>query len=217
MEPIAIIGISCLFPGAHTPEEFWRNLLAETDSTSSATTADMGVSPDIFFNPKKAKRDKFYALRGGYVRDFAFDPTGYQLPAEFLNSLDSLFHWPLYVAREALRDSGYLNSDIRERTGVVLGNLSFPTKTSKHLFSPLYQTALTSTLQELLQDPHFQLPRLAPPVSNSLANALISGYPAAVVSQALGLSSVHLALDAACARFVRIAGTPGTGSGSDPL
>ena len=199
MEPIAIIGISCLFPGTHTPDGFWRNLLAETDSTSSATTADMGVPPETFFNPAKGQRDKFYAMRGGYVHDFVFDPSGYQLPAAFISSLDSLFHWPLYVAREALRDSGYLNSEVGSRTGVVLGNLSFPTKTSQHLFAPLYQSALSSILQDLLHDPQFQLPRLDPPAENSLANALISGYPAAIVAQALGLSSVHLALDAACA------------------
>ena len=146
MEPIAIIGISCLFPGAHTPDDFWRNLLAETDSTSSATTADMGVPPETFFNRAKGQRDKFYAMRGGYVRDFVFDPSGYQLPAAFIRSLDSLFHWPLYVAREALRDSGYLNSEAGSHTGLVLGNLSFPTKTSQHLFAPLYQSALSSIL-----------------------------------------------------------------------
>jgi len=199
MDPIAIIGLSCLFPGARTPDEFWRNLLAETDSTSSATIDDMGVPPETFFSPLKGERDKFYALRGGYVRGFEFDSAGYQLPAEFLDSLDSLFHWPLYVAREALRDSGYLNSAACAQTGVVLGNLSFPTKSSHHLFAPLYETALSSALQELLQDPQIQLPRLDPPATNSLANALISGYPAAVVAQALGLSSNHLALDAACA------------------
>jgi PfaB family protein len=199
MEPIAIIGLSCLFPGARTPDEFWRNLLAETDFTSSATTADMGVPPETFFNPVKGQRDKFYALRGGYVRDFVFDSSGYRLPAAFLDALDSLFHWPLYVAREALRDSGYLDSPAGAQTGVVLGNLSFPTKTSQHLFAPLYQGAVSNALQELLQDPSFQLPRLDPPAADSLANALISGYPAAVVSQALGLSSMHFALDAACA------------------
>ncbi len=121
MEPIAIIGLSCLFPGARTPDEFWRNLLAETDSTSSATTADMGVAPEVFFNPTKGQRDKFYAMRGGFVRDFTFNSSGYQLPAEFLNSLDSLFHWPLYVAREALRDSGYLNSDVVSARGCGFG------------------------------------------------------------------------------------------------
>jgi len=149
MEPIAIIGLGCLFPGASTPDEFWRNLLAETDSTSSTTTADMGVPPETFFHPAKGQRDKFYALRGGYVRDFAFNPDGYQLPAEFLDKLDSLFHWPLYVAREALRDSGYLDDSAAcARAGVVLGNLSFPTKRSQHLFAPLYHSALRNTLQD---------------------------------------------------------------------
>ncbi len=199
MEPIAIIGLSCLFPGARTPDEFWRNLLAETDSTSPAALADMGVDPLTFYHPDKGQRDKFYALRGGYVRDFVFDPAGYQLPSEALNGLDSLFHWPLYVAREALRDSGYLNSVNHAHTGLILGNLSFPTKTSQDLFAPLYQSALNQALQELLQDKHLQLPGQTLRGSNTLANALICSYPAALVAQALGLSDLHLALDAACA------------------
>ena len=39
VEKIAIIGLSCLFPDAHNPEEFWQNLTEEKDSTSSITIA----------------------------------------------------------------------------------------------------------------------------------------------------------------------------------
>ncbi len=144
MEPIAIIGISCLFPGAHTPDEFWRNLLAETDSTSPATIADMGVPPETFYNPIKGQRDKFYAMRGGYVRNFVFDPSGYRLPAEFLSSLDSFVPLAAVCGSRSPARQRLPGQRGRARTGVVLGNLSFPTKTSQHLFSPIYQAALSN-------------------------------------------------------------------------
>ena len=44
-----------------------------------------------------------------------------------------------------------------------------------------------------------KLPRLPADTEPALANLLISGYPAAVVADALGLGSARLALDAACA------------------
>ncbi|MGX1095892.1 acyl transferase domain-containing protein [Streptomyces albogriseolus] len=30
-EPVAIVGMACLLPGAHTPDEFWEALLAGED------------------------------------------------------------------------------------------------------------------------------------------------------------------------------------------
>jgi acyl transferase domain-containing protein len=91
MEKIAIIGLSCLFPDAKTPEEFWQNLLGEKQSTSTATVEDFGVDPEIFYNSVKGTPDKTYSLKGGYIRDFEFDPSGYNLPAELIASLDDTF------------------------------------------------------------------------------------------------------------------------------
>ncbi|PLZ95386.1 hypothetical protein CEN50_22525, partial [Fischerella thermalis CCMEE 5268] len=51
MEKIAIIGFSCLFPDAKNPEEFWQNLIQKKDSTSSITSEELGVDPQIFYEP----------------------------------------------------------------------------------------------------------------------------------------------------------------------
>ena len=86
MEKIAIVGLGCLLPKAHNPEEFWQNLIEEKDSTSLATVKEMAVDPQIYYDPVQGTRDKYYWMRGVYVRDFTFDPTGYRLPAEHLDA-----------------------------------------------------------------------------------------------------------------------------------
>ena len=58
MEKIAIIGLSCLFPDAKNPEEYWQNIVNQKDSTSSATVEEIGVEPTIFHNPVKGTPDK---------------------------------------------------------------------------------------------------------------------------------------------------------------
>ncbi|MCZ6632966.1 MAG: PfaB family protein, partial [bacterium] len=199
MEKIAIIGASCLFPGAETLEQFWNNLIGGVASTSEATAEQMGVDPKVFYHPEKGQTDKYYCMRGGFVRGFQFDPTGFTLPADSLKSLDDVFKWSLHVSREALKDSGYLNrSDALSRCGIVLGNLSFPTKRTRRYFGNLYRQALNPALRTLLNNDHFELEAL-PGDGGVPQNALISGYPASIVAQALCLGEPTFALDAACA------------------
>ena len=95
MEKIAIIGLSCLFPGAETPQQYWQNLIEQKDVTSLATAEEMGVDPNIFYSSHKGQTDKYYCTRGGYVRNFQFDPTGYKIAPDILQKLDPLYQWSL--------------------------------------------------------------------------------------------------------------------------
>ena len=67
--------------------------------------------------------DRTWSDVGGYVRGFeaGFDPSGFRIDAETIAALDPLFHWVLAGVRQAL------GGDAPARTGLVLGNLSFPT------------------------------------------------------------------------------------------
>ncbi len=199
MDKIAIIGFSCLFPDAKNPEEFWHNLIQQKDSTVSASVEEMGVDPKIFYDSAKGKADKVYSLKGAFIRNFKFDATGYNLPAEFLEGLDNTFQWSLDVAKQALQHSGYLGKEnVLSKCGVILGTLSLPTKFSNQLFAPLYQEVLASAIRELLQYEDFHLASLPASKNASTYNAMISGFPAAIIAQALSLSNIHFCLDAAC-------------------
>jgi PfaB family protein len=196
MEKIAIIGYSCLLPDAKNPEEFWQNLIAQKDSTSPITTEELGIDPQTHYHPTKGKPDKYYSLKGTHIRDFKFDPKGYKLPPQLLDSLDNTSKWSLYAAKNALQHSGYLNNDtLLAHCGVILGTLSLPTKTSNQLLAPIYQQILNPAIRQLLQTEEFQLPA---PSETSHHNAMISGMPAAIIAQALSLSSTHFCIDAAC-------------------
>ncbi|MFM7425041.1 MAG: PfaB family protein [Elainella sp.] len=198
MERIAVVGLSCLFPGAATPEQFWENLIAQKDVISQLTKEQVGVDPDLFYNPEKGTPDRFYCKRSGFIRDFQFDPTGYRFAPEFLEGLDDIFKWSLYVAKQALIDSGYLDRpDFLAKCGVILGNLSSPTKFSQRLVTPIYRKAVEAALQELLQQ-DLRLPGLTPEQVSPF-NLFTAGYPSTLIPQALGLSGTSFTLDAACA------------------
>ncbi|MBD1896953.1 PfaB family protein [Coleofasciculus sp. FACHB-129] len=198
MEKIAIIGLSSLFPGAESPEQYWQNLIAKKDFKSLATAEQMGVDPQKFYSTEKGKLDKYYCLKGGYIRNFQLDTSEFQMAPEFLKNLDEIYQWSLYVSKQALKDSGYLgNQSVLEKCGVILGNLSFPTRFSHRFFAPIYQKFLDSALQQLLKEESFQLKKT--PSDVSLLNGMLAGYPAAVIAQALSLSGINLSLDAACA------------------
>lgn len=198
MDKIAIIGMGCLFPGAQTVAQFWQNLLSGNQTFSPATAEQLGVSAEAFFDSHKRKADTSYFLQGGYIRDFVFDPTGYLLPSEYLETLGNASLWSLYVAQSALTDSGYANdADLLRRTGVIMGNLSFPTMHSNHLFSPIYSETIGRAISDVL-DTHLTLPIMPHHNQPKPENALSSGYVTAVMASALGLGGTHFALDAAC-------------------
>lgn len=198
--PIAVVGMAALFPEAHTPEQFWENLLAQKDCTTLSTVEDFGHDPDVFYDPEKGKLDKCYSLKGGYIRDFRFDPEGYLLDSQTLAKLDDLYKWTLYVANKALEDSGYRNRhEILAKCGVILGNLSFPTRTSHQLFAEYYTNTLSEILQKVLQKPDFKLNPLSQPKNGNEHKPLLSSSPTPIVAAALGLGGTHFSLDAACA------------------
>ncbi len=199
MEKIAIIGFSCLFPDAKNAEEFWHNLIEQKDSTSELSIDEIGIEPTIFYDPVKGKADKVYSLQGGFVRNFKFDASGYNLPSSLLQNLDDTFKWSLYAAKQALQNSGYLeDKSVLSKCGVLLGTLSLPTKSSNQLFEPLYQQVLNPAIAELLQQEDFATASLPNSEETSFYNGMISGLPAAIISQALSLSHIHFCLDAAC-------------------
>jgi len=200
MSKIAVVGISTLFPGASTPESFWQNLIDNQDSTSDATHEQMGVDPKDLFAAQPNEEDKYYCIRGGYIRDFSPSPELLGCTSEEFAQLDDVNKWSLHVAHEALKDSGYLgDGEALQNCGVILGNLSFPTKSSNQLFVPIYHQVLNRAIVELTGDESFVLPRFTGPHAVTREAGLIAGYPAGMIGDTLGLGGTRFALDAACA------------------
>lgn len=204
MENIAIVGIANLFPGSSAPEEFWQQLLQQQDNRTPITESELGVKPADYLG-KKGENDKYYCLYGGYIRDFKFDAAEYLPEAKpstitenHLNQLDDLHQWSLYVTKRALQDAGYWQSELLQDCGLILGNLSFPTKKSNHLFLDLYRDLVELALQQTVHKSFILTPFTAPK-KVAAENALVAGYPTALLAEVNGLGGNYFALDAACA------------------
>ncbi|WP_281247780.1 beta-ketoacyl synthase N-terminal-like domain-containing protein, partial [Streptomyces colonosanans] len=199
MSRYAIVGISCLFPGARTPEEFRQSLRGGTDSRREGGAEVFGAEPD---ERDLDPRHRIVSRRGGFITGFEFDPTGYRIDPDRLAGLDRLFHWSLYAAREALRDCGAADRpELLARTGLVMGNYSFPTTTSAKVSVPLAQEAVLAGLRCSGAPELDSLPGAVPLVDRAAIvpeNLRVSGSPAAVAAGALGLGGPRYCLDAAC-------------------
>ncbi|MFD8687476.1 beta-ketoacyl synthase N-terminal-like domain-containing protein [Streptomyces sp. NPDC059651] len=199
----AVVGMGCLFPEAATAEEFWRNLNDGRDSRTDGTEEIFERGRPGGPAARPGDKHRIYNTRGGFVRDFTFEPTGYRLPADYLSALDRIFQWSLHASRDALSDAGYdLGDAAGRRTGVVLGNAGFPSLLSTRRGSDRWLAAVGRGLTEAGFDPGEALSGGAGGDGDPLAaahNLWVGGMPARVVAAALGIGGPQLAVDGACA------------------
>lgn len=191
-QKIAIIGMSGLLPGSETLDQFWDNLVNNRDLVTNSSDRDFGADPGIFYHEEKGKLDKCYSLRGGYIHDFEFDASGYALDTDLLQKQDDQFKWSLYVAKEALKDSGYWQKqDVLRKCGVIMGNLSFPTRYSRQIFAQLYADMAKEIVEEL-SDQAISFPTSNTSYPANIEETLLTNAPSALIAQAVGLEHIIL-------------------------
>ena len=81
-EPIAIVGTSCILPGALSPGELWRNVLEGRDLLADPPPGHWGVDPhSLLRRMGEAHADRVASITGGYVRGFeaVFNPGEFDL------------------------------------------------------------------------------------------------------------------------------------------
>ncbi len=131
--PVAIIGLSAIFPMARNTQEYWDNILHKIDCVVDVPASRWSI--DDYYDPDPSAPDKTYCKRGGFIPDIDFDPMEFGLPPNILEVTDVSQLLGLVAAREALEDAGYGEERefARETTGVVLGFVGMGSK----LFTPL--------------------------------------------------------------------------------
>ncbi|MEU9237274.1 beta-ketoacyl synthase N-terminal-like domain-containing protein [Streptomyces subrutilus] len=111
MVPVAVIGMSCRFPGAAGPARFWHNLAAGTESVGP-------VPAD-----RRTALGAGDAVRGGFVEDAdAFDAAFFGVSPREARYLDPQQRLLLELAWECLEDAARSAADLRDGDwGVFVG------------------------------------------------------------------------------------------------
>ena len=119
-EPIAIIGIGNILPGAQTPEEYW-NLLESGEDPKVDAPADRWDA-SYFCQPGEPRPYRAYACRGGFITGYQYDWRAHKVPPKQVANANPLQFALLDAVDRALDDAGYSPDKLdRDRVGVVVG------------------------------------------------------------------------------------------------
>ncbi|MDH6079646.1 acyltransferase domain-containing protein [Chrysosporum ovalisporum FSS-45] len=119
-EPIAIIGMGCRFPGADTPEAFWKLLHNGVDAIQEMPKSRWDI--DDYYDPTPATPGKMYTRFGGFLDQIAaFDPEFFRISTREAISLDPQQRLLLEVSWEALERAGLTGNKLTTQTGVFVG------------------------------------------------------------------------------------------------
>ena len=115
---IAIVGMSCRFPGARNVDEFWRNLAEGVESITRLSDEEIlesGVPRVYLSNPNYVKAAPVLEEPGDFdAAFFGFSPME-------ARTMDPQHRILLELAHEALEDAGYDPDRYQGRVGVFTG------------------------------------------------------------------------------------------------
>ncbi|MHB1397277.1 MAG: SDR family NAD(P)-dependent oxidoreductase [Trichloromonadaceae bacterium] len=120
-QPLAIIGMGCLFPKADDLGAYWANIKQGVDAITEISPHHW--RPEDYYDQDPKRPDMTYGRRGGFLNAVDFNPMDYGIPPNAIEAIDTSQLLGLVAAGAALRDAGY-GSDRefdRERVSVLLG------------------------------------------------------------------------------------------------
>jgi acyl transferase domain-containing protein/acyl carrier protein len=202
--PIAIVGVSALFPGALDLAAFWRDILEGRDRLSEVPRTHW-LSAD-YYDPRPMTADKVCTTRGGFIPEVEFSPLEFGFPPNIAQATDTAQLLGLVVAKRALADAagGRFEKMDRSRISVVLGVASateLVAHMSGRLQLPVVERALrASGLDESATGRALSVLRSCyVPWQESTFPGLLGNVVAGRIANRLDLGGTNAVVDAACA------------------
>ena len=200
--PIAIVGVSALFPGSTNKSGFWRDILAGSDLITDVPASHWLI--DDYYDADKSKADRTYAQRGGFIPKVDFDALGWGVPPSLLSQTDTSQLLALIVAQKVLDDAANGHNIDRNRLSCILGVTSAQELLGEmvsRLQHPIWRNALRQ-----VGLPETKVEEAVDAISSHYADwteatfpGLLGNVVAGRIANRLDLGGTNCVTDAACA------------------
>jgi acyl transferase domain-containing protein len=202
--PLAIVGMSCMFPRSRDLGGYWATVTRGRDAIEPVPASHW--RPDDLFDADPKRPDFTYARSGGFIEAFDFDPLAYGFPPKTLEATDTSQILGLVNAQRALEDAGYPADGGWDRSQVsvvlgVTGALELVIPLGARLGHPLWRKAL----DECGVDPQVRDEVMAR-ISEGYVDWQEASFPgllgnvvAGRIANRLDLGGTNCVVDAACA------------------
>ena len=150
---IAVIGLSCYYPGAKSPLELWENILSQRRQFRRMPDVRLPIAD--YYDANLACPDKTYQKKAAVIEGYQFDWLKHRIPKQVFEHTDIVQWLALDVASRAIEDANLDLANIsKEKIGVVLGNTltgEFTRANTMRLRYPYVRRALKKSCLELGQ------------------------------------------------------------------
>ncbi len=199
-EPVAIIGMACLFPQAPDLAAFWQNIFRGVDAVGEPVAS--------WDAQRHLKAGRIKTAAGGYLKElYRFEPREFGVMPNSLDGSEPDQFLALRIARDALADAGYLDGHDHRDTGIVLGHSTYLHRAQGAL---MQNTLVLDQTVELLASvcPALGPAQLAairalmqsklPPNNADIAPGLVPNVMTGRIANRLDLKGPNYLVDAAC-------------------
>ncbi len=203
-DPIAIIGMGCLFPKADNLGAYWANIKNRVDAIIDIPDTHWNVEDYYCEDPKKP--DHTYGKRGGYLSEIEFNPIDFGIPPNTVEAIDTSQLLGLVAARRAMSDAGYGPGQEFDRSRVsvligVTGALELTATLGARLGHPKWRKALkdAGVDNEVAEDVIERILEQYVPWQENSFPGLLGNVVSGRICKNLDLGGTNCAVDAACA------------------
>ncbi len=203
IEPMAITGVSVLFPGSTDSAGFWRDILAGKDLITEVPPSHWSI--EDLYDPNPQAPDRIYCKTGSFLPPVPFDPLAHGIQPNILPATDTSQLLALLVAERALQDAsqGRPGGVPRERISVILGATG-TTELISHMSARLGRPQWESALRESGLDEQ-AVERISQRIADKFTPWQENTFPgflgnviAGRIANRLNLGGTNCVVDAAC-------------------
>ncbi|MEV7597219.1 MupA/Atu3671 family FMN-dependent luciferase-like monooxygenase [Kitasatospora sp. NPDC089797] len=176
---VAVVGLALRFPGADTPDQYWRNIVEGVRSTTRFTEEELAAAG---LRPEEYRHPDFVPVTGALPDTDRFDAEDFGISGAEAALMDPQQRLLLEICRQALEDGGYDAPDPQRRVGVFAG-----TGMTLYALRTYYQHTLAASV-----DPAEPVPALQTAIGNQ------ADFAATRVAFRLGLTGPAIGVQTAC-------------------